>query len=408
MASNTMNKNIFTALELVEENQVVEQVVEQVVDITTGSKTQDSEGFTTLKPSTRKTKEKTDNAIKPGEKPTSTPKTASISLNLSDFPALGTKITKEQERVIRDESNFKATKVDKIEPGSQIVDLRTASFDVLANKEKVATSLTCTKACRLVTEPFLNPKEGETPKFGVCTRIVCTFAHSIAELQPPICCFDGNCRFIHGKIDRETKKKIPNSKCRFRHSNESVEEWIVRSVAKRDPLPETNEHSRKPRESNDSVKPTGTKPAGTKHMPANTVVHQIKLYEPKSVKTIKVVEAVEKPVEVRKSRWDQKPSTSPEQKQVQVPILDKKPSNFKSRRHYSSSDDSSSSESESESESESDYKRKRRSPPAKIKDKTTKNISNEQVIRVPTKELAEVAIKAAFDRGHYNIRVVVE
>jgi hypothetical protein len=31
-----------------------------------------------------------------------------------------------------------------------------------------------------------------------------------------------------------------------------------------------------------------------------------------------------------------------------------------------------------------------------------------QVIRVPTKELAAIAIKAAFDRGIYNLQVLVE
>jgi len=30
------------------------------------------------------------------------------------------------------------------------------------------------------------------------------------------------------------------------------------------------------------------------------------------------------------------------------------------------------------------------------------------VIRVPTKELAEIAMKAAFDRGQFNIKIVIE
>jgi hypothetical protein len=93
----------------------------------------------------------------------------------------------------------------------------------------------------------------------------------------------------------------------------------------------------------------------------------------------------------RKSRWDEKP----EEKLVENKNVKK---NGKKEKHYSSSDDENQSDSsESEYDSDSEYEKKKSS-----------SKSTSYVIRVPTKELAEMAIKAAFDRGQYNLRIVVE
>ena len=43
-------------------------------------------------------------------------------------------------------------------------------------------------------------------------------------------------------------------------------------------------------------------------------------------------------------------------------------------------------------------------------DKVSSNteVNSVRIIRVPTKELAEFALKAAFDRGYYDIQVIIE
>jgi hypothetical protein len=178
---------------------------------------------------------------------------------------------------------------------------------------------------------------------------------------------------IHGKVDRNTGKKIPNSNCKFHHSFETVEEWLKRSGQKPEPLPETNEFSRKPIPF--TLKTPNNEPTNTS--PDNL------------------------PIKNRKSRWDQKPV---------APVKTAKNRNKKSYSSSESSSDSSSSSSSSSSDSsdsEYDHKSQRSSDRIKRRTAPLKN-SNEQVIRVPNQELAKMAIQMAFERGNYNIRVIVE
>ena len=317
---------------------------------------------------------------------------------LAEFPVLGTKITKEQEKAIYS-SNMDATRDTREKVISCALDERSQSFANMSDKTKVAKSLTCTKACRLVTEPYLKQvehnktlpeNEQKEPQFGVCQREKCTFAHSYDELSTPMCAFDGNCRFLNGKHDRYTKKLIPNTRCRFRHNHETVDEWIKRSKVQRPVLPETSENSRKPRVRNiqSTQEKTGTTIQSTK---SSQVVHQA------HVKT---------PVynnKTRKSRWDEKPACFVDTK---GPVI---------TEDYSSSDYSSSDYSSSESsESDDEHPRHRSYPstPPKHRNKMVSiplktSGSIEKIIEVPSKELAAIAIKAAIERGEYNLRVVV-
>ena len=293
-------------------------------------------------------------------KPSANPKVV-----LEEFPELGTKLSKEQQRALNEIQQNTVSKIRDENSNIPVeLDARTASFAVMADKEKVAASLVRTKACRMVTEPFLNPKEGEEPKFGVCTRANCSFAHSQEEIQPPPCGFDKTCRMIHGKVDRNTGKKIPNSNCKFHHSFETVEEWLKRSGQKPEPLPETNEFSRKP------IPFTSKTP---NNEPTNTSPDNL-------------------PIKNRKSRWDQKPV---------APVKTTK------NRTKKSSSESSSDSSSSSSDSEYDHKSQRSSDRIKRRTTPLKN-NNEQVIRVPNQELAKMAIQMAFESGNYNIRVIVE
>ena len=303
-----------------------------------------------------------------------------------EFPSLGTSLTKAQTKVINS-TNIETVKSNAYVHRSNHVDPRTACFESMADKEKIAKSLTCTKACRIVTEPFLNPKDGEEKKFGVCTRQHCTFAHSSAELQVPTCGFDRSCRFLYGKRDYNTHQIIPNTQCRFRHSNETIDGWLERSGAKRTPLPETNEHSRKPR--TDS-KPTDSKPTDSKPTDSKTA----KAVKPTTSKPSKAAipppKCIMSSTPPRKNRWDQKP--------VKVEV--------ESSSSESESESSSSESSSSDSGSHSRRSHPRRSHRSHSRRSPVKS-SSQYLIEVPTKELAAIALKAAIEKGQYNIRVVV-
>ena len=363
MDSPTITKNISTAFGVVDFSLFDKQVGESISNIEQVEQVMDSNvlGF---------------------------PMQKSSIVNLSEFPNLGTKLTKDQERLL---NNSNKIVVDKLENINDPTDPRTASFEAMADKGKVATSLTRTKACRLVTDPFLNPKVGDAPQFGVCTRPECTFAHSLEEMQVPSCLFDSNCRFIHGKIDRSTRKRIPDTHCRFRHSFETINEWIKRSGVKRDPLPETSEHSRKPR----AVTPIDTT---INENPKQRIAIPVAISKPKQQTATPVV--IPEPVKqrTRKSRWDEKP-------QVDDSSSDDSNSDDSSSDD-SNSDDSSSDDSNSDGYSSDDSRSKnsRRRPTRRIQ----RSDKKEYVIRVPTYELAEIALKAAIERGQYNIRVCVE
>ena len=342
------------------------------------------------------------------------------SLSLTDFPSLGKELTKSQKSVI--DIKNKDSRDDGITSSKKQseLDTRSASFEAMSDKEKVASSLTRTKACKLVTDPFLNPKVGEKPKFGVCTRPVCSFAHSEEEMKVPTCGFDGNCRFVNGKVDFTTKKKIPNTKCRFRHSFETVKEWLIRSGVERDPLPETSDESRKPyvqRQTqpkvNDSIKPRvqikiPIKPKVNDSL--GCVVKDNLLPRLEQVKDPTV--DIKSPV--RKSRWDEKPKDMVDKVNKYYSSMIPVSQTIKILQEMSnSSDDSSSSDDfsssdDSSSSDYSEYETKRHKRSNRKSNKRSGDNKKEQVIRVPTNELAEIAIKAAFERGQYNIRVIVE
>ena len=423
-----MNKNIFAAFGM-DETEVAHVAIDPIT--CSGSKTTPDETnsasnddeWETVKRKERKPTPKSTPKSKtlytpkstPKATPKATPDASPLVLKLEEFPALDTQLTKAQEKAIsaQNKARFAATK-EKIKE-AEYVDPRSASFAAMADKKKVAASLTCTKACRIVTGPYTNPAEGKEPAFGVCTREVCTFAHSDEELQLPVCGFDGNCRFLNGKRDRKTRKIIPGTQCRFRHSSESADEYYKRSKVERPALPPTSENTRKPRAASASTSKVST---------AKTVTHSPGKYS-----------SMPPPAPVNrsrrtKSRWDEKPVETTVETKVESKAEPKvEPRSSRRYRSYSSSDDSSSSESSSDdssssesssddsssSESEGEYRsrkrRERRRSPVKSsrsRSKSNSKTATAQIIRVPTKELAAVAIKAAFDRGQYNVQVLVE
>ena len=97
-------------------------------------------------------------------------------------------------------------------------------------------ALICTKPCKFVSEP-IDALDGN---FGICTRKICTFAHSLHEWQPPICSFDKNCNGIKGKLNNYGRS------CKFKHSFETIDEWYSRADVLHPHLPLTHEVSRQP------------------------------------------------------------------------------------------------------------------------------------------------------------------
>lgn len=123
----------------------------------------------------------------------------------------------------------------------QINQDRTQAFEKFSNKTHISKALSFTKPCSNVIKKKAN---GE---FGVCYRAECSYAHSKSELKPPKCNFDITCRFRDGK--KTLQGVIPDTECKFLHSDETPEEWMERTKDKNNTdtieLPETSEFSRK-------------------------------------------------------------------------------------------------------------------------------------------------------------------
>jgi hypothetical protein len=157
------------------------------------------------------------------------------AIKSSEFPTLGASFPKKKDQSKINSNNMVkigSPKNKKSEEHHRPDLMRTTAFNIMGDKSKIAQNLKCTKGCRNVTTL---DSEGN---FGVCYRHHCTFAHSMEELTPPSCSFGSNCRMKYG-----------TRPCRFRHDDETVEEWLNRSGVNRPNLPPTNKDSRKPQES---------------------------------------------------------------------------------------------------------------------------------------------------------------
>jgi len=130
-------------------------------------------------------------------------------------------------------------------PGSEA---RTGGFTRLQNKDEMAKTLVCTKPCQ-----FCERKVAEdgsvSEEWGVCYREICTFAHSISELQLAPCAFGKNCRRRDGTYDRETGKtnKSKPARCQFKHPDESTDQFYTRTGRDKPDLPATSEKTRQPK-----------------------------------------------------------------------------------------------------------------------------------------------------------------
>lgn len=258
-------------------------------------------------------------------------------------------------------------------------DSRTTAFTKIENKEDVFKSLSCTRACKNVL------KRQESGEYGVCYRNVCTFAHSLDELKDPMCGFDASCRFRYGRTQRDRTVDSKGT-CMFRHRDETREDWLKRTNRNLPDLPATSEKTRNPnlrkddRAHSDKVKALGSGYAVKNNLA--TPAAKITLNTPSAP---------------RKMPWGEK-----------VPAVISTPvSSLTPKKLELMESDLSSSDYDSHYRKRS-YHRRHRKISLSPRRRRLSPSSKTRVIRVPTEELAKIAIHAAFERGVYNIQVLVE
>jgi hypothetical protein len=263
------------------------------------------------------------------------------------------------------------------------VDPRSQSFAKMGDRDAVNKTLTCTRACNNVKRA--SPEDD----YGVCYRNTCTFAHSLDQLNDPMCGFDATCRFRWGKPRRDGSVDS-TTKCMFRHSDEMREDWTKRTERPIPDLPETSENTHKPAVHKPAVHKTQVFAKPQRSTPARKVNLSVceNKFETPVVRPSTPLPFITRKVPV--SHWGTKPQID---SSTSKPVLVK---------HLDYSDSSDSSDACCSKSYRGRSRRRSRSPHDYcISHKT------EHVIRVPTKELAEIAINAAFDRGVYNLQVIV-
>lgn len=166
------------------------------------------------------------------------------------WPKLGEKST----RKIKPRPKRFLVRSSYVDDLSRLIQKSTQNYWQQPSPEETAQKLKATKACRFVL-PKEDPKPGEKPKFGVCYREVCTFAHSLKELQLARCNFGARCNRIHNR----------SRLCMFFHEGtETSDEYYNRTCKTRPLLPETNEKTRQPKPKN--VKPNVEFSAGPRQV----------------------------------------------------------------------------------------------------------------------------------------------
>lgn len=161
------------------------------------------------------------------------------SLDDSEFPVLGTKPVKKVTKF-----TVASSYIDDLKHRKFRDDARTHSFQ---DKTAIAKTLTCTKACQYVLKK-VNEETGEiAEEYGVCYREVCTFAHSMAELQLPPCAFGEKCNRRNGTKNFKTGQVDKTHKCQFFHPGESQDQFYTRTGRDKPDLPATSEKSRCPK-----------------------------------------------------------------------------------------------------------------------------------------------------------------
>ena len=218
----------------------------------------------------------------------------------------------------------------------------TKAFTNMSDKNRVAEKLLCTKACNFALK---NP---DTGKYGSCYRSTCTFAHSLEELNDPMCEFDEACRYKKGRYNKNGTFD-DTLKCTFRHTSETREEWLERTGKTLPDLPKTLSKT------------------VTKKVLGSGYANKTPPFTPPKRIVLEIPSAPVKP---------------PANKVVKKEYIDKVKKNLTK-----------------------EYNEKSKK---KSKKKSLNSNKDLHIIKVPSKELAEIAIKVAFDNKVFNIQVIIE
>jgi hypothetical protein len=255
---------------------------------------------------------------------------------------------------------------------------RTGAFNSLVNKQQMATKLQFTQPCKHL-------KQDAQGVWTACFREVCTFAHSLDEYKCPPCQFDKNCRFRYGRYNNQGVLD-KQAACRFKHGNETVEQWCNRIQKPLPHLPQTNEQTRKPQTQKTLL---------TKNEQDSLVF------------TLTDSEDEDFPPPPPTPTLPPPPPPTPTLPIPTLPIptlpIPTPPTTLPTPKKVVSDSDS---DSESESESESDYKDRKRRERRQKQSKHQKE--PERIVIVPTEALAKMALKTLFKQGVFNVKVVIE
>ena len=129
-----------------------------------------------------------------------------MNKNSSEIKAIG-----EVSSIVKNNITDKSTngdteiKIDKVQSNFLFDKMNISpirrQFVTLMNNDNVR--LKNTRMCKFVIEN------------GSCPRVTCNFAHTVSELEPVKCIFDGNCNY-------------KENGCTYHHSGESLENYIIK------------------------------------------------------------------------------------------------------------------------------------------------------------------------------------
>lgn len=272
-------------------------------------------------------------------------------------------------------------------------------FAKTSDKEELAKTLQCTRACNYVTQKTPNGN------YGVCYRQKCSFAHSLDELKDPFCRFNESCRFKDGKILRDGSIDV-NTKCKFRHTGETRDEWVQRTGSSLPDLPQTNENTRKP-----------TQPKSHNHNKTSEITStttSTTVIPDMSIQACTTSTSTSTPKTKELTSGTEIMMRSLITPNIQQNVF----TNFSDPQVFGAGDDSNDSDTFNSFDCSNRHKQVRRRNRRSSRSRSPRRSPCRsdyspvrqyyKTISVPTMKLAEIAIKAAMDQKCLNLRIVIE
>lgn len=267
----------------------------------------------------------------------------------------------------------------------------------------------CTKAC---TRALLQ----ENGRYGVCTKPSCTFAHSLDELRDTMCRFDASCRTINGTRRNDWTIDTSNV-CKYRHSIESKEAWFRRTGQSIPALPQTKMCKEEPLQTVEGSEQTPLKTLellsqqfrnteNVEQRPLQTVDLPPKGAEQTPSETIQLL--------IQEFKNTRRPTEQTPLQQVDLPtepVIDESTHTYDWNIHrpvefynqtFRTQAPSEYTYGDSIHRDSVVHKRDRSLSPDH-----RSHTRSVHVITVPTKELAEIAVKSLIDREIYNFKIVL-